>query len=173
MCCKRHVANMIIYMPLAELRAQNPQQVLDGLEDAGNICLDDIQTVVDDGAWCEYLFHLFNRCLQSGKKLLISSDCPSAQLLCALPDLQSRLRSSGDFRLRSLDETERAQALQLRALERGIDLTDDVVTYILTRNPRSFSALLQILDTLDKQSLAEKKRITIPFVRSVIDITAR
>ena len=158
-----------LYLPLAELREQDPQHVLEGLESVESICLDDIDAVIDSNVWCEYLFHLFNRCVHSGTKLLVSADRPSAQLPCALPDLQSRLRSSGDFRLQLLDEDERAQALQLRARERGIDLADDVVAYILARQPRAFSALLQVLEALDKQSLVEKKRITIPFVRRVIE----
>lgn len=158
-----------LYLPLIELLAHNPQQVLEGLENAPIICLDDIHIALEDRVWCEQLFHLFNRCVLNGGKLLISADRASAQLLCALPDLQSRLRASGDFRLHALDDDERAQALQLRARERGIDLSDDVVAYILSRQTRAFSALLAVLEQIDKQSLVEKKRITIPFVRHVFD----
>ena len=157
------------YLPLAELRPQDPAQVLESLESAHNICFDDIHAVIDDATWCEQLFHLFNRCVQSGTKWLISADRASAQLPCALPDLQSRLRASGDFRLQALSGEECAQALRLRAHERGIELGDDVVAYILARQSRAFPALLTLLDRLDKQSLAEKKRITIPFVRHVIE----
>lgn len=158
-----------LYLPLAELREQNPQQVLEGLEHVGTLCLDDIHVVLEDAAWCEYLFHLFNRCMQSGAKLLVSADRPSAQLACVLPDLQSRLRSGGDFRLRLLDEDERGQALRLRGRERGIDLSEEVVAYILARQSRAFPALLAVLEQLDTQSLKEKKPITIPFVRRVLD----
>ena len=158
-----------LYLPLAELRDENPQAVLEGLEQIGMICLDDIHAVIQYPAWCEYLFHLLNRCVQTGAKLLISADRPSAQLPCALPDLQSRLRASGDFRLQPLDESERAAALRLRARERGIELSDEVIMYILARRSRAFPALLTVLEQLDKQSLEEKKRITVPFVRRVLD----
>lgn len=158
-----------LYLPLKELREQDPQQVLEGLENAPNICLDDIDAVIEDFAWCENLFHLFNRCALSGSKWLISADRASAQLPCALPDLQSRLRASGDFRLQALNDEERARALQLRANERGIDLGDEVVAYILARQSRAFPALLAVLDQLDKRSMVEKKRITIPFVRRIFD----
>lgn len=158
-----------LYLPLAELVAQNPQAVLEGLETCAGICLDDIHIVLADPAWCEQLFHLYNRCIQSGTKLAISADCASAQLSCVLPDLQSRLRAAGDFRLQPLGDAELPQALRLRARERGIELSDDVLAYILTRQSRSFPALLALLEQIDKQSLAEKKRITIPFVRGLLD----
>lgn len=160
-----------LYLPLAALRDQNPQAVLDGLEGFESICLDDIHTVIERAEWCEYLFHLFNRCLLSGAKLLISADRPSAQLPCVLPDLQSRLRSSGDFRLQTLDDAELGRALQLRARERGIDLSEEVLAYVIARQTRAFPAMLSVLEQLDKQSLAEKKRITIPFVRRVLDLS--
>ncbi len=166
--CRGHGA---FYLPLAELSEQNPQRVLEGWEGLPILCLDDIDAVIEDVAWCENLFHLFNRCAQSGTKLVIAADRPSALLPCALADLQSRLRSSGDFRLQILDEVERAQALQLRARERGIELSEEVVAYILARRSRAFPALLAVLDRLDQQSLAEKKRITIPFVRRVLDLS--
>lgn len=158
-----------LYLPLAELREQNPAQVLEALESAQSLCLDDINAVTDDAIWCEQLFHLFNRCMQNGTKWLIGADCASAQLSCALPDLQSRLRTGGDFRLQVLSDDERTQALRLRARERGIDLSDEVIAYILARQSRAFPALLALLEQLDKQSLIEKKRITIPFVRRIVD----
>lgn len=158
-----------LYLPLAELREQNPIQVLEALESAQSLCLDDIHTVVDDAIWCEQLFHLFNRCMQSGTKWLVSADRASAQLPCALPDLQSRLRTGGDFRLQVLSDDERTQALRLRAHERGIDLSDEVIAYILARQTRAFPALLALLEQLDKQSLIEKKRITVPFVRRIVE----
>lgn len=158
-----------LYLPLAELREQNPQEVLDGLESLAIICLDDVHAVIENSTWCEYLFHLFNRCMLSGAKLLISADRASAQLPCVLPDLQSRLRACGDFRLLVLDDVERMQALRLRASERGIELSDEVVAYVIARQERSFPAMLAMLEQLDRQSLIEKKRITIPFVRHILD----
>jgi DnaA family protein len=158
-----------LYLPLIELREQNPQAVLEGLEGFSGICLDDIHAVIEDADWCESLFHLFNRCLQSGAKLLISADRPSAQLPCALPDLQSRLRASGDFRMQALGDGDLAQALQLRAREFDIELSEEVVAYILARQTRAFPALFAVLEQLDKQSLTEKKRITVPFIRRVLD----
>lgn len=162
-------ANNFLYLPLAELQQHNPSDVLEGLDNFSGICFDDLHCVVADPAWCEQLFHLFNRMQSSAAKWLASAACASAQLSCALPDLQSRLRASGDFRLHALTDDECAHALQLRAGERGIALSEEVVAYILARKSRAFSALLSVLDQLDTQSLIEKKPITIPFVRRVLE----
>lgn len=158
-----------LYLPLADLAGYDPRQVLDGLGVGKSLCLDDIDAVSMDAAWCEQLFHVFNRCSESGTKLLVSAAQSSTQLRCALPDLQSRLGWGGNFRLQELAADDCASALQLRARERGIELSDEVVAYVLARLRRDLPALLQWLEQLDKRSLIEKKRITIPFVRRLLD----
>ncbi len=80
---------------------------------------------------------------------------------CVLPDLQSRLSWGGVFRLHPLDDAGTAQALKIRAHERGFDLADEVVAYILSRWRARYAdaagaALLH--SRLDLYSLAEHKR---------------
>ena len=41
----------------------------------------------------------------------------------------------------------------------------EVATYIVNRAPRRLGALLQLLDQLDAASLAEKRSLSIPFVK--------
>lgn len=160
--CRDAVA---IYLPLTELKNENPAEVCEGLEQADIVCLDDIDAVLADHAWCEQLFHLYNRLLAADKKLLVSAQTAAAALQCALPDLQSRLSWGTVFRLHSLDDAGTAHALKVRAHERGFDLADEVIAYILSRHARDMDALLALLHSLDLYSLAEHKRITIPLVR--------
>lgn len=157
-----------VYLPLQELHEHEPAQVLDGLEIAQLICLDDIDAVLSSDAWCEQIFYLFNRIAAAKHKLLVSAKQAAANIVCPLPDLRSRLSLGGGFRVAPLDDESIGPALRLRAHERGVDLGDDVVTYLLTRYSRSFDALLTLLNELDRHSMAEQKRITIPFVRKFL-----
>ena len=86
-----------------------------------------------------------------------------------LPDLQSRLGWGGSFRLLPLDDAGRAAALRLLAEERGFALGDDVLAWLLAHFSRDLGRLIALLDRLDRHSLAEHKRITIPFVRRLVD----
>lgn len=160
--CRERVA---IYLPLSELIHHEAAAVCEGLEQAALVCLDDIDAVLGDPVWCEQLFHLCNRLLGQQHKLLFSARGAAASLPCTLPDLLSRLGWGGSFRLQPLDDQGAAEALKIRARERGFDLDDDVVAYILGRSQRGMQALLSLLHALDVHSLAEHKRITIPFVR--------
>ncbi|MDB6063337.1 MAG: DnaA regulatory inactivator Hda [Verrucomicrobiaceae bacterium] len=158
-----------IYLPMQELKTQNPQAVCEGLEHAEIVCIDDVDVILTDLAWCEQLFHLCNRLLAAQRKLLVSASSAAATAPCVLPDLQSRLSWGGSFKLLPLDDDGLARALKIRARERGFDLDGEVIAYILARYSRNMEALLALLHELDRHSLAEHKRITIPFVRRFID----
>jgi DnaA family protein len=59
--------------------------------------------------------------------------------------------------------------LRLRASRRGLDLSDEAAVYLLHRVPRDLHSLFGVLDQLDDASLAAQRRLTIPFLREVLD----
>lgn len=162
-----------LYLPLAELRELDPVAVLDGLETAPLLCLDDVDAVCADRPWCESLFHLFNRQIGSlpaaEGKWLVSAAVPAGQLACVLPDLQSRLGWGGGYRLAPLDDDGRLRMLQLQARQRGMQLSDEVAAYILQRFSRETPNLLALLERIDRESLLAKQRITVALVRRLLN----
>ncbi|MGH8240903.1 MAG: HdaA/DnaA family protein [Steroidobacteraceae bacterium] len=72
------------------------------------------------------------------------------------------------FQLRALDETEQQEALQLRAHTRGFELPDETARWLQRRFPRDMSTLYHLLDTLDEAALIAQRRLTVPFIRSVL-----
>jgi DnaA family protein len=156
------------YVPLSMLTAAGPQ-VLDGLASRELICIDDIQRVVGDSAWEAALFDLCNQVTDSGGQLVVAANSAPRECPIVLADLQSRLARLPVFQIQSLGETERAQALQLRSRHRGLELPDDTARYLLTRSRRDMASLYEVLDRLDKEALRAKRRLTIPFARTVLD----
>jgi DnaA family protein len=86
-----------------------------------------------------------------------------------LPDLASRLTAAVVWRLRTLDDHERREALQLHARERGFALSDEVVTFVMKRLRRDMVSLSAFLERLDRSSLAAQRRITVPFVKTLLE----
>lgn len=142
--------------------------LLEGLEQQDLVCLDDVQRVAGHAPWEEALFHLYNRVRERGGALVVAGQGRPEELGLGLPDLVSRLRWGLLYRLQELNDAERLAALQLRAAHRGLDLPDDTGDYLLRRCPRDLPALFELLDRLDAASLAAQRRLTIPFVRSVL-----
>lgn len=157
-----------LYLPLGELAVLDPQAVLEDLEQLDLLCLDDLQEVVGERHWDMTLFHLYNRMREAGTCLLVSARCAPRELRSSLADLQSRLAWGTVYRLEALDDGDKQRALQWRARQRGMDMSDDVAQYILLRSSREPRDLFASLDQLDRLSLVEKRRLTIPFVREAL-----
>ena len=71
--------------------------------------------------------------------------------------------------LQALDESEQIAALQLRAQLRGFELPDETAQFLLRRLPRDMTRLYAFLDELDEASLVAQRRLTVPFVREVME----
>ena len=152
-----------------EQKSEFDPEMLEGLEQMQVVCIDDLQHLSGDRDWQEALFHLYNRCFDSGCQLIFAADRNIAELQLALPDLSSRLAWGFVFQLRSLSDEEKLAALQLRAQQRGFDLPENAGQYLLRRCPRDMNALFDTLDALDKASLAAKRRLTLPFVKAWLE----
>lgn len=141
---------------------------LAGLENQSVICLDDLDLIAGRENWEEAVFHLYNRVNDRGGQMVISlSDVPG-ELPFLLPDLASRLRHGLTIQLGINRDADRLRILMARAEQRGLVFGDDVAVFILRRAPRKLGDLLAILDRLDENSLRAQRRLTIPFVKSVM-----
>jgi DnaA family protein len=129
-------------------------EVLDGLDGRDAVVIDAVQAIVGQGAWETALFNLYNGLQLTGGRLLLAARAPSAALGLALPDLASRLSACATYAVRPLDDAGRSRLLRNAAAARGMRLEEATVAYILKYSPRDVSALLSLIDELDRSSLA-------------------
>ena len=156
-----------VYLPLSDLGPADTG-ILEGLESRQFICLDDIDTVSGDDGWEHALFALLNQATDAGSVIIVSSKAAPRESGFKLPDLVSRLARLAVYHLAVLGDDDRSRALQMRARHRGLDLPDDTANFLLTRSKRYMASLYALLDQLDDESLAAKRRLTIPFVKDVL-----
>ena len=157
-----------VYIPLAALADADPA-LLDGLSSRDLVCIDDLDAVAGRDAWENALFELCNQILDVGGKLVVAASTAPRSSRFVLPDLVSRLSRLPVFQVRTLGEAERGAALQLRARHRGLELPDETARYLLNRSRRDMTSLYNLLDRLDAEALRAKRRLTIPFVKAVIE----
>ncbi len=159
-----------VCLSCAELQAL-PVDVLEGLEQIDLICLDDIHLIANNKLWQQAIFDLYNRVIEQNNCLLISGEQSANQLGLTLPDLVSRLTWGLTEQIKPLDDDEKILVLQYRAAQRGLSLTDETAKFLLNRLSRKMSHLLASLDTLDKASIREQRKITIPFIKEVLTLS--
>lgn len=156
------------YLPLPEVLDLG-DELLAGFGELSIVCLDDAQAIAGRDGWERALFRLHQELDERGGRLLVSGTTPPAALPFQLRDLASRLNGGLVLTLQSLDEDEQIAALRLRAQLRGLELPDDTAQFMLRRLPRDMTNLYAFLDELDAASLAAQRRLTVRFVKEVLE----
>jgi len=136
--------------------------LLGACERAGLQVADDVERL-DEARQIE-LFNRINALRQSGEALIAAGNAPPAQLALR-EDLKSRLAWGLVYQVSPLSDEERAVFLRAEAERRGMRLADDVIWYLLARVRRDLPSLGAILDRLDRASLEQQRRITLPLAR--------
>ena len=144
---------------------------VDMLEMATNqslVFIDNIDAWAGDEENERALFTLFEQIKHAGGQLVITSAQPPESSGFVIVDLVSRLLSGLIYGLYELSEEQQLDAIKMRANQRGLSISDDTVKYLLKRSSRDNRELFKILELIDQASLVEQRRITIPFIQSLL-----
>jgi DnaA-homolog protein len=158
----------VCYLPAAQF-ADHDDSIFDALEQLQLICIDDVHLLLQAGRWDEALFDLINRVREARSMLLMTAEIAPDAISIRLPDLRSRLAWGPVFKLQDLDDEAKLVALRQRAQQRGLELGSTVAEYLLRRYPRDLFSLFEKLDQLDFAAMALQRRLTIPFIKSVLE----
>lgn len=156
------------YLSLRGLRGR-VRAATEGLDAADLLALDDLEEVAGSGDDEVALFDLHNRVRDAGRSLLYAAAAAPDLLALQLPDLRSRLLQCARWALPVLDDAGRAELLRQRADARGLDLDDAALDWLLRRCNRDLGSLTDIFERLDRASLAAQRRLTVPFLRQVLE----
>lgn len=157
-----------LYLPLPAV-AGRLDQALRGHETSALVCLDGLEAIAGNRNDEVALFHFHNAARGSGLRLIYSASAMPAGLPFVLPDLVSRLEQCTRLALEPLDEEGRREVLRARASRRGLELDEAVLDYLFRRVGRDLGTLTTLLDRLDRESMAAQRRLTVPFLKSVIE----
>lgn len=128
---------------------------------------DDVH-LLDDAAQID-LFNTYNQLKEIGGTLITAGLHAPTQMQLR-DDLATRLAWGLVYQLHPLTDQEKAEALQAHAHERGMNLPDEVVDYCLRHLRRDLPTLMAVLDALDVWSLTEKKRVTLPVLKKLLQL---
>lgn len=156
------------FLPLSDEALSTPA-ALAGCEQLDVVCVDDVARVAGDREWERALFNLHLGLSEHQHHLILASGSPPGALDWQLADLRSRLSAALILQLKPLSEAEHLAALRLRAGIRGLEIPDETAGFLLRRFPRDLRSLCALLDTLDSAALAAQRRLTVPFIKQVIE----
>lgn len=155
------------YLSLASVPAPRATAIADTAVD-GLLAIDDVQALAGDGGAERALFDLFNRARGARARMLFAAAVAPAELGIGLPDLVSRLSACTQCTLRPLDDPGRRAMLRMLAERLGLRLDDEVLDWWFARQPRDPASLVALLERIDRAALAAQRRVTVPFLRTML-----
>lgn len=125
--------------------------------------LDDVEDL--DAAAQAQLFVLLDEVrAHAGAHFVGAGSAPPAHLNLR-EDVRTRLAWGLVHQLHALSDDEKAAALQAHADSRGVDVSAELVPWMLSHLPRDMRALVAALDALDAFALAQRRALTVPLAR--------
>lgn len=163
-----HVFQALSHAPLIThsiLREEGADRVL---ERQPALVLEDVGAFIAEGL-DEELLHLYNMAAEGGVKLLLTAESPPARWTIALKDLSSRLNTAQVAEIRPPDDALLTALIVKQFADRQVGVDQEVLTYMLARMDRSFAGVRDLVRAIDEAALAQKRAITIPLVRRVLE----
>ena len=124
---------------------------------------------IEDREREEFLFHLYNHCFLEQKKLLITSSIALTDFSFSIPDLRSRLMGAATSTIKSPDDYLLLTVFFKLCSDYQLSVDEAVAHYILMRAERSLSYLKTVVGLLNKKALSEKRKVTIPLAKEVLE----
>jgi chromosomal replication initiation ATPase DnaA len=170
-CGKSHLAavwrdraNAIIVRPDA-LAHQSAEEIAEMGE---NLVIDGLDPWLGAREAETTLFHLYNIFKENKRSLLLTSRMNPTQSEFAIADLASRFRAAPVATIKPPDDILLGSVLIKLFSDRQINVSNDVIKYILPRMERSFVAARDIVENADKTALAQKRGISVSLLREVM-----
>ena len=133
------------------------------------VFMDDVQQISSDSVLEESLFFWINEVKQARKKIILAGQLSNKSAKWQLPDLRSRLQSGRTHELLSLGRLEVLTVFSGLAKQKGMVIDDRVAVFLEKNCPMNLSFLSSLLSKLDEITLVEKKQVTIPLIKKILN----
>lgn len=113
----------------------------------------------------EELLHLFNAAHENGQYLLMTA---KSLPKFALPDLASRINAVNRIFIEAPDDFLIQMFIFKQFSNYSIIVSNEVVKYLTKVLPRELDQISNIVKIINKKSLSQKKKISIPFIKDIL-----
>jgi chromosomal replication initiation ATPase DnaA len=131
----------------------------------GSAVIENIETPeLDEAA----LFHLLNLVRQNRGHVLLTTSTPPQELAIKLPDLRSRISSLPIVNIAAPDDALLRGVLVKLFADRQIAVDEALISYLLTRMPRSLGTARELVARIDEEALAQGAEVTRTFAGKIL-----
>ena len=153
---------------IESLKNNNVQKFTNFYLQVDTLILDDVQFLSGKEKTQEIFFHIFNHLQQSGKQIIMTSDCPPRDLHGLTERLISRFKWGLTADLQTPDFETRIAIVERKLQNDGISLPKDVVEYIAYNVDTNVRELEGILVSLIAHTSLTQQEINLDLAKSIL-----
>lgn len=143
-------------------------------ERGGALLLEDIDTrLTAVPVWQETLLHLYNAVRLAGGGLLMTARSLPGAWPVDLPDLRSRIAAMPAAGIALPDDRLLETVMRKQFGDRQLTVPPETVRYVLPRIERSFAAIREFVDRIDRLALERRRKIGRDLAAEVLNRTGR
>lgn len=173
---KNHADKRVIYVPserfinqfFVSLQNNNSQEFTNYYLGADVLILDDVQFLSGKEKTQEIFFQIFNHLHQSGKQIVITSDCPPKDIKGLQDRLLSRFKWGLSADLQIPDYETRNAIIRSKCHVEGIQLSDEVIDYLAYNIDTNLRDVEGVLNSLIAQHTLSGRSIDMDLAKQVI-----
>ena len=143
------------------------QNILNRFEVSDILILENIDKIKDDKSEQD-LFHIINFAKENNKKLLMTSRKPISEIDLNLEDLESRLNSIIEAKIKEPDDQLMKLILIKIFNDKQLKIKPNVIDFLVSRLERSYKSINLFIEKIDKFSLEKGKKITISLINDLL-----
>ena len=160
--------NVLLQIYDASQLLQCDASAFEGFANCDVLAIDNLDVIAGHPEWEVCFYQVINRCRDGDYRFLFSMTHKPDDLVTSLDDFRSRLQWGLMLHLPTSSDIEIREILRRRAHLNGIELSDEVISYLMTHHARNLSAQMEILRHLDGASLSQQRKVTIPLVKQAM-----
>ncbi len=153
---------------LDAIKNNNTQEFANFYLQVDVLVIDDVQFLSGKEKTQEIFFHIFNHLHQSGKQIIMTSDCPPKDLKGLQERLLSRFKWGLTADLQQPDFETRIAIIRKKMQSEGVEISDSVVEYLAYSIDTNVRELEGVLISLIAQSSLTQKEIDLELAKQTL-----
>lgn len=158
----------VAYIPSMDWNTESDSLL--GYQSFDMVAIDDVHLFVGQKSAEHDLVELYQSLQNTGAIMLLSAHSAPNHLDYLIKDLASRFIAAESYQLLGLSDDGKMRFVQIEAKQRGLELDEGVARFMLTRCSRNLQDLIALLNTLDRESLSQQRKLTVPFLKQVLGL---
>lgn len=133
------------------------------------VAIDNIDLLFNDEIGEENLLHIINYAQECNTLLFLTTGICIEKDTIKLDELRDKLKQIPQTIIYEPDDELIKMLILKKFMDLNIAITPEIIDYIATHTDRTFENIIKVVEKINYKSLSEKHKITIPFIKSVLD----